>query len=857
MASQSSVIGLLRVLLSANVAEYETAMKRSADVTKKVTAELKDTAAQTTSFGGSLAKSLNIPASVQSSVSGIASSLKVLGAAAAGLKIADLVTDFVSFAGQLSDLSERTEIPIRQLQRLQYAGDLVGVSVEQIASAVSQMQNRLAGGDKGAIQALDQLGLAWERLQALDPGAQFEAIATEIAKIPDPAMRTHLAMELFGRSGATLLPLLKQNLKDVGDEAESLGAVIDERLIRSGDKLGDAWTKLKSISFGLLAEGLRPLLEHFERLPSEINSVSVAIDTLRGKMQALPAVKVSQAVENMFGGTSIDSILKARRMSADEIKAIEADLNKSVQATIKATDAWAESVKKLRDQLSGAKLQSDVKQLQQALNGFTAEQRNTEAAMDRVAEAAQRLFDEHATLTPELYRLIIANGNLAKSMPPVVAGLQEIAQMGRLVNDHFEKTIAIADGLIPKLEVIAGIDLQGVGAIPLPTAPQIQESVNGLNDLIGALQTLSRIGPESIGGIVDAIGQMIQGWQLATDAVKSFQAGGLGMLGKISAGINLISGIIGIGQALAGLGERLFGDRGRDMVEAFAASHGGFDRLHEKLLELGAEGERLWIKLTQGVGRNNPQEAQAAIVLVSEALAKGAQKTAEATKEIDAAAKQLTATLRREFDALTSEIDSLTQSIANEMPEEVMGVVERQTRDRIAAIEAERQKVEEQLRQAGEAVGEEAEEIGRTVDEHVGGALDEVGRDLERSKGQFSDWGRHVGAVMQSLAIGVPIPSPSGGFGLPPPSLPGVGSIGASISGAEVTSPSVVRQLTSTAAAPAGGGALAVHVHTHGPVFAEEEYLKRTVAPAVLSGIREGGASLTAFRDLVSLTGEP
>jgi hypothetical protein len=68
--------------------------------------------------------------------------------------------------------------------------------------------------------------------------------------------------------------------------------------------------------------------------------------------------------------------------------------------------------------------------------------------------------------------------------------------------------------------------------------------------------------------------------------------------------------------------KKLFGaaTAGRDAVKKFADEQGGFDALHAKLSVLGAEGERLWISLTQGVGKNDPAAAKVAIDTITKAL---------------------------------------------------------------------------------------------------------------------------------------------------------------------------------------------------------------------------------------------
>jgi hypothetical protein len=86
-----------------------------------------------------------------------------------------------------------------------------------------------------------------------------------------------------------------------------------------------------------------------------------------------------------------------------------------------------------------------------------------------------------------------------------------------------------------------------------------------------------------------------------------------------------------IGSFFSGLFDR---NKGRDLVEQFAQSMGGFDALHAKLNTLGAAGEQLWIRLTQGVGRNNPEQAKAAIEAIQAAFAGQEDMTARAEAAI-------------------------------------------------------------------------------------------------------------------------------------------------------------------------------------------------------------------------------
>jgi hypothetical protein len=110
---------------------------------------------------------------------------------------------------------------------------------------------------------------------------------------------------------------------------------------------------------------------------------------------------------------------------------------------------------------------------------------------------------------------------------------------------------------------------------------------------------------------------------VAMKASTGFLASGFGQLlgGAAQAILPGLGALLGpLAEKVVGFFKNIFGSQGRDLVKGFAEKMGGFDELHKKLGDLGAEGEQLWIRLTQGVGSNNPQQAKAAIDAVTEAL---------------------------------------------------------------------------------------------------------------------------------------------------------------------------------------------------------------------------------------------
>lgn len=177
------------------------------------------------------------------SFDGILRKVPLIGAAMAS---AFTVTKIVEFGRAIMDdadalmrMSDQTGIGVEAIQRLRAIADESGNSIEQLTGAISQMQNRLAEGDTSAVGALNQLGLSLDALMKMAPDQQFMAIARAIAEVEDPMQRTKLAMDLFGKAGAQILPSLIAEV----DKIAASTTVMSEEGVKKWDALGDAITR--------------------------------------------------------------------------------------------------------------------------------------------------------------------------------------------------------------------------------------------------------------------------------------------------------------------------------------------------------------------------------------------------------------------------------------------------------------------------------------------------------------------------------------------------------------------------------------------------------------------------------------
>lgn len=141
--------------------------------------------------------------------------------------VASTFTRFTSGASSAVDstskLSRALGVSYQELRTLQVASDLSGASSQQLAAAFTRAQltiTKAGQGSKESVAALRTLGLTVQDLAGRSAIEQFTKIAAAVARIPDPAQRAAAAVQIFGRSGAELLPVF-QGLPDSLNQARS------------------------------------------------------------------------------------------------------------------------------------------------------------------------------------------------------------------------------------------------------------------------------------------------------------------------------------------------------------------------------------------------------------------------------------------------------------------------------------------------------------------------------------------------------------------------------------------------------------------------------------------------------------
>ncbi|MBP3955389.1 hypothetical protein J8F10_08860 [Gemmata sp. G18] len=258
-------VGELKVRISADAAQLERGLKKANDSVQQA--------------AGSMGTSL---ATLKSQFAALVPALSVVA-------FAQFAKGAFDAADHINDMAQRTGFLGSTLSALNIPLQKGGSSLDEFSGSIARMNAMIGeaakGTNEGAVKAFDTLGLSVKALAQLSPEQQFYEIAAALGRVGSQSELTEKGVNIFGRSFATLIPLIKDSKGDVAafvDEAKNLGnALTDEQLSRIDD-LGDRWTEsLERMRLKLL--DIVPLVESLSNLPDYLGAAFVEIPFQAGQ----------------------------------------------------------------------------------------------------------------------------------------------------------------------------------------------------------------------------------------------------------------------------------------------------------------------------------------------------------------------------------------------------------------------------------------------------------------------------------------------------------------------------------------------------------------------------------------------
>lgn len=189
------------------------------------------------------------------------------------------------YAGDMFDMARATGLGVEAFQEIAYAAKMSGIEAEKVKTSFVKFDKLImdaAGGNKTYMQTFKDLGIQIKDSAGnlRKPNEIFEDIADIFHDVPDGAAKTALAYELFGKSGADLIPMLndgKAGLKEFYKAARESGNFLNNEAIQAADAYSDQLQEM-----GLKVKGAKiqignALIPTISKLIEKISEVATKV----------------------------------------------------------------------------------------------------------------------------------------------------------------------------------------------------------------------------------------------------------------------------------------------------------------------------------------------------------------------------------------------------------------------------------------------------------------------------------------------------------------------------------------------------------------------------------------------------
>lgn len=206
-------------------------------------------------------------------------------AGAALVAIGGLGMKALQTADDVLTMSRNTGISTAELQKFAYASDRIDVSTEAMVKAFTKLKTKIDPSN----ESLAKLGVAATNADGSlrDANDVFYDVLQALSQVENETERDQLAMELFGKSADELSGIIDDGgaaLREYGEEAEQVGAIMDEETLTSLGEMQDQIDKLKAQGMATLiktgAKALQALSPVLEKVAAAIGKVLTFIGSL-------------------------------------------------------------------------------------------------------------------------------------------------------------------------------------------------------------------------------------------------------------------------------------------------------------------------------------------------------------------------------------------------------------------------------------------------------------------------------------------------------------------------------------------------------------------------------------------------
>lgn len=373
---------------------------------------------------------------------GVAAAAATAALAATAKALYEGVKSTAEYGDEIDKESQKLQISAELYQKLGYAMDMSGASIEDVKKGITNITtslNAMAQGTENADSKFSAIGVSLTDAEGNFKTTEAVLLDTidALANMEDETARNAAANEIFGKGYSELIPLLNEGSEGISalmQEAEDYGMVMGGDAVKASADFDDALKRLEG-TFNGLKNGA--MAEFLPAITSIMDGISLMMS---GDMSGTD--KISQGIQDLLNGLN------------EAIPQIVGFVGSVAEAVLEAAPSILEA-------LSGGILEALPEMLP--------------TIVDLILGIAQFLIDEAPNLIDAAIQIVLA----------LVDGITEA--LPELIPAAVDMVISIVDALIDNVDLLIDAAIELVVTLAMGLIENIPRLIEKIPDLIEAL----------------------------------------------------------------------------------------------------------------------------------------------------------------------------------------------------------------------------------------------------------------------------------------------------------------------------------------------------------------------------------
>lgn len=253
---------------------------------------------------------------------------------AAGIALEKAMGSAINRFDDMGKAAQKVGVSVEALSRLEYAAKLSDVSLEQLTGGLQRLSKGMAdvasGSTGPAASAFEALGISVTNAagQLRDSDVVFAEVADRFARMEDGSTKTALAIGIFGKAGANLIPLLnegKDGLAALADESDRFGQTISQSAAANAEDFNDNLTRVQAGMQGVTNVITAAALPALTYLSNKFVEAAGDGELLKSFSEGFIVVMKSVVSVAAVVATAIGSIIEALSTLLRAMRAVQTD----------------------------------------------------------------------------------------------------------------------------------------------------------------------------------------------------------------------------------------------------------------------------------------------------------------------------------------------------------------------------------------------------------------------------------------------------------------------------------------------------------------------------------------------------